>query len=81
MRLVIAPGGRVDSVYGELIDLAALGSLRVRRASHVDPDPDGHWSADLSPAGGPVLGPFPRRSEALAAEQDWLEAHWPARPG
>ncbi len=81
MRLVIAPGGRVEAVYGELIDLAALGRLRVSRASHVEPGPDGRWSADLSPVGGPTLGPFLRRSEALAAEQDWLEAHWPARPG
>ena len=27
------------------------------------------WIADLHPAGGPVLGPFPLRSDALAAEQ------------
>ena len=81
MRLVIAPDGRIEAVYSELIDLAGLGRLHVTRASHVEPGTDGHWSADLAPVGGPVLGPFRRRSEALAAEQDWLEAHWPARPG
>jgi hypothetical protein len=26
--------------------------------------------------GGPVLGPFDRRSDALEAERDWLERHW-----
>ena len=81
MRLVVTPDGRVEAVYGELIDLAALGTIQIRRASHVEPDADGRWSADLAPVGGPVLGPFGRRSEALDAEQDWLERHWPARPG
>ncbi len=28
---------------------------------------------DLSPVGGPVLGPFRLRSQALAAEQAWLD--------
>ena len=28
------------------------------------------------PCSGPVLGPFDRRSEALAAEVAWLEQHW-----
>ena len=81
MRLVVAPGGRVEAVYGELIDLAELGRLRIRRASHVEPGPDGRWAADLSPVGGPVLGPFRRRSDALDAEQGWLETHWLDRPG
>jgi hypothetical protein len=26
--------------------------------------------------GGPVLGPFDHRSDALKAEHDWLEKHW-----
>ncbi|WP_242687916.1 hypothetical protein [Alienimonas californiensis] len=42
------------------------------RASHVEPADGGVWTADLSPSGGPVLGPFPLRSEALTAEADWL---------
>ena len=44
---------------------------------------DGRWSADLAPVCGPSLGPFALRSEALAAEREWLETHWlltPARP-
>jgi hypothetical protein len=30
----------------------------------------------MSPVHGPVLGPFPSRSDALTAERQWLEAHW-----
>ena len=73
MLLVVEPNGRVRCRYGEAIDLAALGALTVRRASHVEPDGAGAWWADLSPAGGPRLGPFRLRSEALRAEADWLD--------
>ena len=76
MELRIDPRGQVVCVYGEAIDLAVLGEPTIRRASHVEPDPEGKWWADLSPVGGPPLGPFARRSEALAAEAGWLEAHW-----
>ena len=76
MQLVINPGGAVRCVYSEEIDLTALGSPIITRASHVEPDQQGHWSADLSPVGGPLLGPFPSRSEALTAERDWLEQNW-----
>ena len=76
MQLVIPCGGNIRCVYGEVIDLAALGSLTIARGSHVEPTEDGHWTADLSPAGGPVLGPFDRRSDALTAELNWLESHW-----
>jgi hypothetical protein len=77
MDLVILPGGGVRAVYSEEIDLDSLGPVVVTRASHVEPDERGGWLADLSPVAGPVLGPFRRRSEALAAEIAWLEAHWP----
>src|SRR5262249_14268178 len=76
MRLVVERDGRVRCLYGEAVDLTALGELAVRRASPVEPDEAGRWWADLSPTGEPRLGPFARRREALAAEEAWLEAHW-----
>ena len=80
MQLVIKPGGAVRCVYSEEIDLATLGSPIITRASHVEPDQLGHWSADLSPVGGPLLGPFRSRSEALDAERQWLDNHWLENP-
>ena len=56
----------VGRPFRETIDLAALGPLTLRRASHVEPDVEGRWFADLTPVSGPLLGPFIRRSEALA---------------
>jgi hypothetical protein len=76
MQLVITPGGAVRCIYDEKIDLSALGNPAISRASHVEPDQHGSWLVDLSPVGGPVLEPFKRRSEALAAEHAWLERHW-----
>jgi hypothetical protein len=75
MQLLISPRGSVRCIYGERIDLMALGSITITRASHVEPDQEGGWSADLSPVGGPVLRGFRSRSQALAAEQTWLEAY------
>ncbi len=65
MELVISPHGQVRCLYSETIELAALGALTIQRASHVEPDADGRWFADLSPSDGPLLGPFERRSDAL----------------
>ena len=76
MRFLVKPDGTVRAIYDELIDLTVLGRPTITRASHVEPDEQGRWLADLKPVGGPVLGPFDRRSEALEAEHDWLERHW-----
>ena len=76
MNIVIAPDGTVRCVYAEAVDLRSLGRVEVRRASRVEPDGRGRWRADLAPVGGPVLGPFDRRSDALAAEARWLDEHW-----
>ncbi len=76
MELLITPIGEVRCVYDETIDLTSLGPLTIRRGSHVEPTADGQWTADLSPVAGPVLGPFPRWSEAITAERQWLDQHW-----
>jgi hypothetical protein len=76
MDLVVAPDGTLKAIYDEALDLASLGRLSIRRASHVEPTPEGRWQADLSPISGPVLGAYDRRSEALEAEHVWLEEHW-----
>jgi hypothetical protein len=75
MHMVIDPQGRVRCLYTEALDLAAIGPLTIRRASHVEPDAAVRWWADLSPVNGPCLGPYRHRSQALAAEQAWLEAN------
>lgn len=76
MELVILPNGAIRCVYDEAIELTALGPLEIRRASHVEPTVDGTWTADLSPVGGPIVGPFPLRTDALDAEARWLASHW-----
>lgn len=73
MELLITTTGSVRTVYDEAIDLTQLGLLQLRRASQVEPDATGAWWAELAPVHGPRLGPFPRRSVALAAERRWLE--------
>jgi hypothetical protein len=80
MQLIIEKNGIVRGIYGEEIDLAVLGPARITRASHVEPDSQGRWIADLSPVSGPVLGPFDRRSDALEAEVYWLEENWLSMP-
>jgi len=76
MDLIIDPTGTIRCLYSELLPLAELGPLEISRASRVEPNARGEWLADLALHSGPVLGPFPRRSEALAAEQAWLYEHW-----
>lgn len=73
MDLVVHPDGDVTTLYSELLDLSALGAMNIVRASQVEPDADGQWFAAI--IDGPTLGPFARRSEALAAEVAWLTEH------
>jgi hypothetical protein len=75
MDLFITTDGNTRCLYDDLISLAFLGEITIRRASHVDPDGDGNWWADLAPSSGPVLGPFTTRGDALRAETEWLIIH------
>lgn len=72
MHLFISPVGVIRLLYSEAIPLQGFGSVQVQRASHVEANAEGVWQADLRPVGGPVLGPFSRRSLALQAEEGWL---------
>ena len=76
MQLRITTSGTVVGIYGEAIDLGGFGILAIRRGSMVEPTSAGEWTADMSPVGGPTLGPFASRSLALVAEQDWLHQYW-----
>ena len=76
MKLRIEADGTVRAIYSETMPLESLGKPCIERASHVEPGADGGWTADVTPVGGPVLTGFQRRSEALAAEVEWLDRHW-----
>ena len=67
--------GGVKAIYSDGFDWQALGNPLIQRASQVEPDHLGLWYADLSLSNGPVLGPFARRADAIAAEIAWLEKH------
>ena len=77
MELVVGCDGVARCIYDEALDLRELGKLQITRASHVEPDPSGDWWADMGPSGGPVLGPYGSRTEALRAEREWLAARMP----
>ena len=71
-KIFIGQDGLLKFIYDDdLLPLLQLGTASVTRASHVEPSRN-TWSADLSPSGGPVLGPFARRADALQAEVTWL---------
>jgi hypothetical protein len=70
--LLIDPSGQVRCLYSEAIALSHLGDCSICRASLVEPTCEGMRLADLAPVKGPVLGPFDCRSDALAAEGQWL---------
>ena len=77
IELVVLPAGIIRSIYDERLDLKSAGRFSIARASHVEPSPSGDWLADISPVDGPkALGPFDKRSEALAAEVAWLQENW-----
>ena len=74
MELVVGCDGVARCIYDETLDLREIGKLQITRASHVEPDAEGYWWADMGPVLGPDLGPFRSRTEALGAEREWLAA-------
>jgi len=75
-ELVVAPDGTVRMIYSELVEPHALGTPTIERGSHVEPDQNGFWWADLAPSNGPKLGPYANRSRAIEAEIAWLKQFW-----
>ncbi len=58
MELYISTDGTCQSVYNETVDLRLLGPMEIRRASHVEPTPDGQWTADMRPLAVQYLAIF-----------------------
>ena len=75
-RLRIAVDGKINAIHHDSIAWKNFGAVSIERASYVEPTAAGDWIVDLSPVGGPTLGPFMTRSEGLAEELYWLEQHW-----
>jgi hypothetical protein len=73
--MIFTPEGGCRFIYDDRIAEIAPGPLNTKRASHVEPNDQGMWTADMSPVGGPLLGPFGSRQSALCAETAWLKAH------
>ncbi len=69
MQLMIEPAGNIRCVYGEDLDLARLGEVQIRRASHVEPDgvgalvggPVAGWGAEARAVSGCAVWPSQRR--------------------
>ena len=80
MELVVGADGAVRCIYDEALELRELGKLQITRASHVEPDRDGFWWADMGAVSGPVLGPFRNRTGAMGAEPVWLVCRDTPRP-
>lgn len=74
MQLRVEPDGTIRMLYDERLDLSPLGTPSIERASFVEPQ-DSSWVVDLAPSGGPILGAFSKRSEAIQAEIAWLDQH------
>ena len=80
--------GTLQFIYDDdLADGFAGEEQETRRASHVEPfkapfdwRPATRWQADMAPVGGPVLGPFDSRQQALDAEREWLRKRMSEAP-
>jgi len=73
-----------DDDIQEIIQEAVGDLIAIRRASYIEPSArtPGHWEADMEPTAGIpcMLGPFPTRRAALAAEHAFLEAYLGGTP-
>lgn len=73
--LVVEVGGKLKFIYNdELHELLSFGESKITRVSYVEPF-GLCWMADMAPVGGPILGPFDLRQEALDAEVAYIKKH------
>lgn len=71
MRLFIDRSGSIKYLYTEAIDADNFGTIEeITRASNVEPVGQ-LWESQI--IDGPILGPYKLRSQALAAEINYLE--------
>lgn len=80
MEILFDTAGSGKAIYDEKLDLAVLGSVKMKRVSQVNPDENNKWWADLGIIYGPKLGPFDKYSQAVAAEVAWLRENYLAGP-
>lgn len=74
--ITINRDGSLEAIWSDdLACLRKIGTATITRASHVEPTAAGLWEADMGPSGGPVLGPFELRQQAIDAEIAWLKEH------
>jgi hypothetical protein len=81
-KIAIRPDGKIEFLYkDDLRNLLNIGRAEISRASTVEPTSDNRWLVDLSPIGGPKLGPFKDRQKALDEEVRWVEKNYLQRAG
>jgi hypothetical protein len=49
MELVVGVDGMARCIYDEALDLREIGTLKITRASHVEPDAEGYFRNDMGP--------------------------------
>ena len=77
ITIIVDPHGTARWINSDQLTVPSCATIA--RASHVEPGRDSAgnhcWLADMSPVGGPLLGPYATRWLALEAELVWL-ANW-----
>lgn len=77
IRIIRGHDGTLRYVYDDDVHkhLSKLGEVSIKRATHVEPDENGLWYADLSPVGGEKVTGFKTHQEAIDFELKWLNEH------
>ena len=77
IEVSIDEDGGAKAIYSdELAEYFAETGAKITRASSVEPGLDGKWTVDLTVSGGPVVGGFRLRDDALKYEVEWLKENY-----